>query len=323
MRLCETHDLGKRSNPRVAIILVNYRTADDTMDCARSLQKLAYDNYELVVVDNHSEDGSAEQIAVQLPEATVIRAANNGGYTAGNNLGIAHALRRGAEYVLIQNPDTLLLNPDWLRQAVQYLEQHTTVGAVGPRVHLRAVGAIQNTVLRFPWVWRRGIDFIRCRIGLPRPSDAETERGVEALNGVCVLFRAACLADVGLFDERTFAYIEDIDWGYRARRHGWGLTFLPIDAIVHRQRASGYERASKVDYLLKRNTLYFLMKNGKWLQAAFYTVMVLVLGTAWLALARFRGQATDVAGRWITAIGRAYWSLWTARWDRAMGRPRW
>jgi GT2 family glycosyltransferase len=204
-------------------------------------------------------------------------------------------------------------NPDFIAALAARLAAAPEVGAVGPRVFLREAGRVQNTVLRFPWLWRRAVDWFRVRLfGMPLRSGSEP-RTAEALNGVCVLFRGECLRKVGLFDERTFAYLEDIDWAYRAEQLGWRREYLPVDSVVHLQKETGYEPGGTVDYLLKRNTLYFLLKTRRLAQAAGYSAATLGLAAA----RRVRGGPREWPGR----LARAYWQLWTGRATACMGRP--
>ena len=297
----------------VGVVVVNFRTPDLTLACAESLRGLDYPNCKLLVVDNASGDDSAAKFAAALTAEELLVAPSNGGYTAGNNLGVAEMLRRGCEYILVLNPDTVVVNRRFVSELVEHLEANPAIGAVGPRVFLRRHGNVQNTVLRFPWVWRRAVDWVKIRLfGSPMRS-RDQALDAEVLNGVCVLFRSAALNDVGLFDERTFAYIEDIDWAYRAERRGWKRAYLPIDSVVHLQKESGYERGGTVDYLLKRNTLYFLMKSRRWIQAAGYTAATMAMATV--------QSAKSGSLAWSRRLGSAYFALWTARWNAVMGRP--
>jgi GT2 family glycosyltransferase len=269
---------------------------------------------QIIAVENASGDDSASVLQAGLrPDESLLIAKENGGYTAGNNLGVAAALAGGAEYVLVLNPDVVVVNPDFVSTLVDYMEQNPRTGAVGPRVFLRQQGNVQNTVLRFPWLWRRAVDWVRIRMLGARLRSRERVVPAEALNGVCVLFRSVCLREVGLFDERTFAYIEDVDWAYRAQQRGWGRTYVPVDSIVHLQKESGYQRGGAVDYLLKRNTLYFLLKSRHWLQAAGYTIATMAMAGAHLLRSGSFGWTRRLAG--------AYFALWTARWHACMGRP--
>lgn len=310
-----TEPLKGLTEPRVVAVVVNYRTPDDTIRCVGSLLELAYGNLSVTVVDNGSNDGSVEKIAQALEGTRLLPQETNTGYCGGNNAGVADALERGADYVLVVNPDTEVVDRHFLRRLATYMEREPSVGAVGPRVHWRFPGVYQNTVLRFPWIWRRVRSWLSP--AARQPAMARAPIDVDALNGVCVLFRAACLRDVGAFDERTFAYIEDIDWGYRARRRGWRRVYLPVDSVVHRPRGEGYEMGGPVDYLLKRNTLYFLLRTGHRVQAAAYTFAIGALTAA----RAIRGRANARWGRWSRALGRAAFDLWTGHWDRAMGRP--
>lgn len=301
---------------KIAIVVVNFRTARLTLDCVRSLGSLDYPTVEIIVVDNASGDGSIAVLRRELPAAVeLVEATANGGYTAGNNLGIAVARRKGCRFIHLLNPDTVVLNPGYLTKLMQCLTEQPRIGAVGPRVHWRTAGAIQNTVIEFPWLWRRVFNAVRQRVaGRPNRSGSEM-KFVDALNGVCVLFRDDCLREAGEFDERIFAYVDEADWGLRARNVGWRLAYVPIDGVVHLQKDTGYARAGTVDFLLKRNTVFFLLKNRKFLQAAGYTASTALAG--FILAARRRGQAVA----WYRSLLKAYWWLWTARWNRAMGRP--
>lgn len=329
--------------PKVAIVVVNYRTADLTIDCVRSLQNLRYDELDIIVVENCSGDDSAVRFLQEFPpltrggrggdraprgvtypqqlrHVTLLVAAENGGYTAGNNLGIEHALASGANFILVLNPDTVVINPDFLTTLVGHMVENPNVGAVGPRVFLRESGNVQNTVLRFPWVWRRIADWFRHCLRKPAPRSGALPIAAEVLNGVCVLLRADCLREVGLFDERTFAYIEDVEWSYRAQRAGYSRQYLPVDSIIHLQKDTGYERGGTVDFLLKRNTLYFLLKTHHRLQAIVYTLCTLTLAGMMIAKSTFSGRAAKNA-RFARRLARAYAGLWLGRTDSVMGFP--
>ena len=310
------------SEPKVTIVVLNYRGADDTIRCVRSLRELTYPRYEILIVDNDSRDGSVERLRSELPGVRLLVADRNGGYTAGNNLGIELALRDGADYVHLVNPDTVVCRPEYLTDLVRFLQRNPRVGVVGPKVRLRTAETTQNTVLRFPWLWRRAVDWVRWRVFDRSPSDYREPIEADALNGVCVLFRATCLREVGSFDPRLFAYIEDIDWAYRAVGKGWSSIHLPVDGVIHLQQREGYARGSRVDFLLKRNTLYFLLKTGRRVQAAGYTLATLLLACAHSTSRLLRGSCPRPSPRWIGALARDYLGLWTARWDQVMGASR-
>jgi hypothetical protein len=278
--------------PLVYIIVLNYRMKAQVIECLRSLSGISYTNHRIVVVDNGSGDGSEEAVGRAFPETALIQTRANLGYTGGNNAGIEFALENGADYLLIINPDTVVINDRFVEEMVDYAEAHPAVGIAGPRVYLRKRGEIQNTVLYAPGLRRNMVNWVRHRIdpkSLEHSADEEVE--AEVLNGVCLLIRAECLRQAGMFDENIFMYIEDADMDYRVRRKGWKVVYLPIDSLIHRQKHEGYEMTGMVNFLLKRNSVYFLCKTGKSMEAWVYAIISLSLmfarGIATLSYARF------------------------------------
>lgn len=94
--------------PHVSIILLNWNSADDTIDCLNSLQSLDYENYSIIVVDNASSDGSIESISAAYPEIQILRNSLNAGFAGGNNVGIKFAIDKGTDYIWLLNNDTMI-----------------------------------------------------------------------------------------------------------------------------------------------------------------------------------------------------------------------
>ncbi|MDQ3011397.1 MAG: glycosyltransferase family 2 protein [Acidobacteriota bacterium] len=264
--------------PSVYIIVLTYNMRQVARRCLHSLRALNYSNHRIVVVDNASSDGTEAMMRDEFSGLPFIQTGSNCGYTGGNNRGIEYALTQGADYVLLLNPDTVLVNPDFIDEMVAYLEAHPQVGIAGPRVFFREAGIVQNTVLFPPGLWRSIVHWGRYRIN-PRFAESSGEEVVDAsvLNGVSVMLRAECLRQTGLLDENIFMYIEDADLDYRAHAHGWRVQYLPIDSVIHQQKAEGYHMTSLVSFLLKRNSVYYLCKIGKRLDAWGYAILSLLL----------------------------------------------
>ncbi len=264
--------------PLVYVIVLNYRMREQVIECLRSLSHLNYSNYRIVLVDNGSKDGIEEAVRREFPAIAVIQTGANPGYTGGNNAGIKFALDNGADYVLIVNPDTVTINPSFVDEMVDYAESHPEVGIAGPRVFLRERGKVQNTVLFAPGLWRNAVNWFRYRMN-PQSLEFSRDEVIEAevLNGVCLLVRAECLRQIGLFDENIFMYIEDADMDYRARQQGWQVKYLPIDSVIHRQKREGYQMTGLASFLLRRNSVYYLCKAGKRLDAWGYATLSLLL----------------------------------------------
>ncbi|MBI1763075.1 MAG: glycosyltransferase family 2 protein [Acidobacteria bacterium] len=314
--------MGESAEPLVAIVVLAYNCTKKVVRCLTSLNKLSYSNYQVIVVDNKSADDVETKVTVEFPQAIFIQSGANLGYTGGNNLGITYALAQKAEYVLILNPDTVVLNPDFIGDVVAYCELHPQIGVAGPRVYLRASDNVQNTVLYAPGFWRNLWNWFAYRLApaaFMKSQDSIVD--AEVLNGVCVLLRGSCLRAVGLFDEAIFMYIEDADFDYRARSAGWKVQYLPIDSIVHEQQMNGYHMTSMVSFLLRRNSVYYLYKIGKrfeaWAYAAF-SLAILYL-RAYLS---FNSEKTGEYTRFCRRLVAAYCQiLFGQKLGRSFGPP--
>lgn len=292
------------NSKQVDVIVLNYRMREQVRACLASLRQLRGVR-RVIVVDNDSDDGCAEMVQEDFPAALFIQTGANLGYTGGNNRGLQAALAAAADYVLILNPDTVVINPDFLTSMVEYLEQSPKIGIAGPRVFLREAGTLQNTVLHAPGLWRNLYHWFLFRLAPERlilSGEAVVE--AEVLNGVCLLIRRECLEEIGLFDEEYFMYIEDADMDRRAWQAGWKVCYLPIDSIIHHQKREGYQPDGPVDFLLKRNSVYYLVKNGRWGAAVGFAGLALLViwgrGLASLDRERWR-RSFDFSRRLISA----------------------
>jgi len=234
------------------------------MRCIESLRNVSYLNHAVVLVDNGSSDGTESAVREKYDHVAVIQTHHNLGYTGGNNVGIEYAISNNADYVLILNSDTIVINPDFISEMINYMTENHDVGFAGPRVFLHQFGNIQNTVLSAPSLMRNIECWFRFRANHEfghRSRNCIVEAG--ALNGVCLLIRSECIREIGLFDNNLFMYIEDHDMQYRAHLKGWRVRYLPIDSIVHYPTMAVYNLTGNVSFLIKRNSVYFLNKIGK------------------------------------------------------------
>jgi GT2 family glycosyltransferase len=255
---------------KVAIIVLNYRNYWDTINCLDSLRRVSWKNLEIIVVDNASENDSLAHIGRHLastgqrfaiagnqphtdawgsvPLTLLLQAPDNRGYAAGNNMGIRLALTRGAEFVLVLNNDTLV-EEGFLGPLVEYMRAHPNVGAAGPMV-VDAEGHIDKTCARrrpatadFFFLWGLGrILFPNNRRVRRHTYEGEyyfdDAREVDMLSGSCILFSVSTLEGVGLFDEYTFLYAEELILHERLRAGGLTSAVVPTSKIVHRHGQS-------------------------------------------------------------------------------------
>jgi GT2 family glycosyltransferase len=264
--------------PPVAIVILTYNSEAIIERCLNSFMKLGYPQAAFWLVDNASIDRTVSVVKDKFPQCEVLCAEVNDGYTGGNNLGIAAALSKNFEYILIVNPDTVLQNPAFVDDLVFQLEQQPRIGIAGTRVFLRSTECVQNTILFPPSLKRSLVHWFRYRWDRDFAHFSSNEsRRAQMLNGVCVLLRSECLRQIGLFDESLFMYIEDADLAYRAKLMKWEIAYFPIDSVIHEQKEEGYNETSFVALLLKRNSAHYLMKISSSMDAVGYAAFSLGL----------------------------------------------
>ena len=120
-----------KAAPKVFIIVLNYNGKDVTNNCLRSVLAIEYPNFELIVVDNNSTDGSIENAKENFPQLTYFQNKRNLGFSAGNNVGIRYALKKRADYVLLLNNDTLV-ERDFLQKLIDAAEKIPDAGIICP-----------------------------------------------------------------------------------------------------------------------------------------------------------------------------------------------
>ncbi|MBE0622158.1 MAG: glycosyltransferase family 2 protein [Burkholderiales bacterium] len=242
---------------------------------------------DLIFVDNGSGGVLTDWVGQAFPDITVLTLDENQLFCGGYNAGIRLAMDRDYDSVLIANADTEVVNPGFLAALNNALERHPRAAFVGPLVYYREVGTVQTTCLRFPSLLRNILVWLPYRFFprlVSRQPAVETE--VEFLNGVCVLCRITALRQIGLMDESFGAYVEDTDWSWRARAHGWSSVFTPVPSLIHHEEPEGYEHHSFKTFLLKRNTVHWFLKAGKPWSARCYAAAAVTL--AWLRMAGAR-----------------------------------
>lgn len=248
--------------PKVFVIVVNWNRASDTIECVRSLQGLAYSNFEVVVVDNASVDGSVTALRAAFPDLTVLRNTKNLGYSEGNNVGIRLALSRGADYVLLLNNDTVV-DKDLLLELVRVATTHPGAGLVGPKIYdfreptrIWFAGASIN--------WSTGDS---PHLGLGEHDTGQFNRVIEVdrLTGCAMMVSRAVFERVGLLDPDYFLYYEDTDLCVRAAKAGFKSYCVQTAKVWHKESSStkASEGSDLHAYYHTRNRLLFLRKHGR------------------------------------------------------------
>lgn len=232
------------SGPTVLTVLLNWRTAEMTLKAAEAALRAMEDVAgEIVVVDNDSGDGSFERMSDALqgqPRVRVVQSGHNGGFGAGNNVGIRLGLSDGSrpEYVYILNSDAFPA-PDAIRLLLDYLQTHPEVGFAGSFIH-GPDGEAHWTCFRFPSVASEFEAAARTgpiskllahrTVSIPVP---DATGPVDWLAGASMMIRDRVLQEIGLFDETFFLYFEETDLCRRAAAAGWPTHFVRESRVEH------------------------------------------------------------------------------------------
>lgn len=247
---------------RVFIIIVNWKNWPDTIECIKSLRQIDYPDFQIVLVDNQSENkGDFEK---QFPEVKLIANPINSGFSGGNNLGIDYALKNRADYLLLLNNDTVV-DKDFLKILVKEAEENQEVGILGPAIYFFAQP--EKTWFlggSFNWLktrWTKG----RGHLGLDIPVK-EKKQKVDFITGCCMLIKKELIDRIGNLDERFFLYYEDVDFCLRARKAGYDCLIVPNSKIWHKISSSVSKLGSpKVLRYHYRNALLLTEKNAPFL----------------------------------------------------------
>jgi GT2 family glycosyltransferase len=222
---------------------------------------------EIIVVDNASDDGSAEMVRAEFPYVHLVVNDKNLGFTVANNQGLA--LGRG-RYLLLLNPDTEVVD-DALTTMVGYMDDHPQFGALGPQLRYPD-GSLQSSRRRFPTLMTALVEStvvqewwsdnrVLCHYYMS-DTPADAVQAVDWVVGACLLVRRRAYEQIGGLDEGFFMYSEELDWCRRIKDAGWAVAYLPIATVIHHEGKSSEQvvparhihfQSSKVRYFRKHH----------------------------------------------------------------------
>ena len=242
--------------------------------CLAALEAQTLSDQRVIVVDNGSDDGSVAWLRERHPSVRVIENAQNRGFAAPVNQGIEAS---DSPYVAVLNNDAEP-SPGWLAALVQACRERRA----------RRDVCVQDDVCRSAHddQFDRHHAWIGSAIAWDRRG-GETEDGRETepveVFGACAgaaLYRREMLQQMGLFDEDFFAYLEDVDLAWRARRLGWRCLYVPAAHVLHRHSATGQEGSPFKSFHLGRNKVWMVVKNYPF-RALWYAVPACLVSMTW------------------------------------------
>ncbi len=253
---------------RISVILINLNTRDFLEACLKSMgDRLDRPEYEVILVDNGSTDGSLEMVRSQFPQVRLFPQEKNLGFTKANNIGLREARGR---YLLVLNSDTEIID-DALEMMCDYMDANPDVGGLGPKL-LNPDGTRQLSCRRFP-SYRTALFhryslltrlFPRNRYSAEYLMTEASEHDVaetDWASGAALLTRRETMEEVGLLDEDYFIYAEDVDWCYRMKQAGWRVVYYPSAQILHHIGRATRKIAFRMTYERHRSMWLFYRKH--------------------------------------------------------------
>ncbi len=244
---------------KTTVIIPNYNGIDYLKDCLLSLSESESDGFETIVVDDGSKDGSAEYVRTSHPDVKLIALAENTGFAAAVNRGIEAATTK---YVLLLNNDTKVIG-DFVRRMEQAIEADEKIFSVSAKMlkmnDESTVDGAGDYYCALGWAYAYGKD---------KPEEkVDKKRQIFSACGGAAIYRRDAVTELGLFDEMHFAYLEDVDLGYRARIAGYINMYEPSAKVLH--AGSGFSGSRYNEFkvgLSSKNSTYIIRKNMPFLQ---------------------------------------------------------
>lgn len=236
----------------VSLIIVNYNGLHLLKECLESLRLQTFRDFEIIVVDNASRDGSGEYIASNFPEIKFISLPRNIGFAGANNEGLKQA---EGEFIALLNNDAEA-DRDWLRNLADAMSRNPAVGICASKMLVYGTEVIDSAGDGF------ATNLKGFKRGEGQPADQYAKE--ECVFGACAgaaLYRKKMLDEIGFFDESFFLLHEDTDLNLRAQLAGWRVLYVPSALVFHKVRSSIGNMSDLAVYYSLRNSEFVRIKN--------------------------------------------------------------
>ena len=288
----------------ISIIIVNYKVKDYIIPCIDSIYQSIGDRitFEIIVVDNDSNDGSVEAIQARYPQVIQLHNQHNIGFSKGVNQGAEIAK---GEFIFILNPDTVMVNG--IESILKTIQDDQQIGAVGPKMTDHQ-GKVQQSYWQFPTLFNSllsilHLDWMNHRKNYKNKTLHEASE-VDTLSGGALLTRSNLFHDNHGFDPNLF-WMEDIDYCYRLKKKGYQIIYFTDARVTHHQGKSArqnYQVAvfnqliSKVKYFTKHGTKF----DQLGISVGVFLISVLKLGILIWFTPIHKQYRAKVRGYWST-----------------------
>jgi len=315
-------------DPGVTIVILNWNGWEDTIECVKSLYQINYPNYNVILIDNASEDESIGKIkeylkyeleSCQYPnnileynereyntvtldfkengfnkELILLKNSKNYGYAKGNNIGMKFAFKVfNPDYILLLNNDTVV-DENFLDELIDATENQENVGIYSPKLlNYSFPQIIDSTGHIFRWgrLTDRGS-------GKKDKNQYDNKTEIIGAKGAAGLYKREMLQSIGLFKEDYITYYEDAELSWRAYRNSWGAKYVPGSIVYHKGEGSIKKDSEKVSYfrnLSLKNMTITVKEYGNNTQKVLFTILIIyfMIGSYILRLTGIRNSGID------------------------------
>jgi GT2 family glycosyltransferase len=254
--------------PDLSVIIVNHNGGELLLQTIASLfQSTNYLSFEIIVVDNASNDNSVSFVRKNFPQVKVLTNVINKGFAAANNQGIKNSRGR---YILFLNPDIVLF-PNSLKSLIDFMDQNPVVGIGGAKLlypdrklqfSCRKYSTPLNLIIR-GFHLDSIFNIKKIKSDFLMDWDHNSCREVDYVTGACMIVRREAIKEVGLFDKKFKLYFEDQDWCLRMHKKKWKVFYVPKSVMIHyHKRDSAKGILNKKTIIHIKSMIYFFKKHG-------------------------------------------------------------
>ncbi|MFC1625709.1 glycosyltransferase family 2 protein [Patescibacteria group bacterium] len=297
--------------PKISVIILSWNRKQDTLETIKSLLTSNTKGFELeiMVVDNGSKDGSVDMLKKQ--PVRLIELSENIGFAGGNNVGMKDALKRGIDYIALLNDDTLV-DKNLVKNILNEHIKHPKAGAISPIIYFAKGFEYKKKYKESDLgkvIWYAGGDIDWDNVYGSNHGVDEVDKGqfdktrqTDFATGCFVMYKSKAIKEVGLYNERYFAYMEDADHAQRLKKAGWEVLYSPKGHLWHKVSQSSGIGSELNDYFLTRNRMLFGMEHAS-LRTKFAllreSIKLLLIGRKW--------QKIGIRDYFLRRLGKGSW----------------
>ncbi len=313
----------------LSVLIVNWNSAHYLKPCLSSVYRQVKGiEFEVLVVDNASYDGSADLIKKEFPQATFIQSDKNLGFIRGNNFLFPHSKGKN---ILLLNPDTEIVG-DAIQRLLGYLESLPQAGAIGCRL-VNADGAVQtNSIQAFPTILNQLLDADLLRRRFPNSSlwkltplydDTGEPVEVDSISGACFMIKRTVFEQVGLMSEDYLMYGDDLDLSYKVWIAGYKVYYANHVRVIHYGgKSTNQWKEALADVWIRDSIHKFLVKSrGRWYGICYRVTMAGAAVVRLVLIGLMRLRAARSASRQVTL--RYTFTKWKRLLQWALGWRGW